>query len=287
MGGVALLGAGRRRGYGFVVVAQSRHMIGSVGGTTVGAGVGGVATFGTGRSGDAGHIVVAQFCHFPALAVVATGTYLLLLALLRAGRCLNLNPIAHIMAQGSGIVVYITVATTADVDGVTALGASRLSYHCLEAVGMAQCGNGTGFVISTGRTISLFQTFGVLTGFSDGVPFSKAVASCGNYFLLHQDLSADRAMLAFRQTGFGASRSNRRINDLSVAFGYDLTDFSMITAGTGSLLLAILRTGGLLDNNPLTHIMTQGFGVTVNVAVAAVGTGMGSVAAFGASRGSH
>ena len=143
-----------------------------------------------------------------------------------------------------------------------------------------------GFETVAAAAVSTLLALCSTGGIGGSCPVAHIVSQCINSFLCNQNFFADRAVLALRQTAFGAGSRNRFIDYFGMAICRDFFGFKMVAAAAVSALLALCSTGGIGGSCPVTHVMSQSSNFIGNVAVA-TGTGVAGIAAIFTSRRSY
>ena len=130
---------------------------------------------------------------------------------------------------------------------------------------------GTGCLSTRGMTQSLSQlsaTNGTGLSGSTGSCCAGGVTQCINFFLCNQSLAADRAVLAFGQTGFGTGRSNSLVNCVGVTQCFNqlsATNGTGLSGSTGSCCTGSMAQSldGSIGVAVLTTVLTGMGGVTI------------------------
>ena len=229
---------------------------------------------------------VALCCDLAGFKVVTIVTVTALLTLLGAGCGLGFAPCAEAMTLGGNLLLlHQNGAADRAVLAFGQAGFGAGGFHGLvNDFGVALCCNLAGFeVVAVGAVTALLSLFGAGCGLGFA-PCAEAMTLGRNLVLLHQNGFTGGAVLAFRQTGFGAGGFYGLVDDFGVALGCDFTGFEVVAVGAVMALLALFGAGGIGSDLPVAEAVSEGIHIGIHIAVTA-GTGMGGVTLFGTSGG--
>ena len=167
-------------------------------------------------------------------------------------------------------------------------GKSRSGTSCrnrlVDHFGVTECGECTCFVVVAIRAISTFCTGCGAGGSLCGSPVTETVSLRGDRLLCDENLTANRAMLTFGKSRFGASCGNRLVDHFGVTECGECTGFVVVAVSTITAFCTCGGTGGCGCDYPTAKTVSLCGGVISYVTVSAYTANVRSVSPFSTTR---